>query len=328
MSILRGSVAMCTYNGSIYLSEQLESIESQTRLPDELVVCDDGSTDDTLRVLNAFASQASFPVRIFSNEERLGPTKNFEKAVRLCEGDVIFLADQDDVWKPQKVERLLDVFEQHPTAVYVFSDAETIDEKGVIQNRKLWDLVGLRQNLDEFSGPGQVRFLLKENLITGAAMAFRASFRDIVLPIPTEWMHDYWIAMIGSALSSGVPVSQSLFMYRRHARQVIGVGGKGFLTASRISLATSNKEWREKVRCFRLLEERILSHAASGKVSPECVRLLKEKETHLLARANTRSSKGISRVMNLLVEASTGRYHRFSDSWRSIARDLWSGSRV
>lgn len=316
------SVAMCTYNGSRYLREQLQSIAAQTRLPDELVICDDGSADDTVGLLTAFAADASFPVRVFSNNERLGPAKNFERAVRLCEGDIISLADQDDVWKPQKLDRLLNAFERHPDAAYAFSDAETINETGALLNRKLWDLVGLREKMEQFSGSGQVKILLKENVITGAALAFRASFRDIILPIPPEWEHDYWIALVGAVLSYGVPVSEALFMYRRHAGQVCGLGGKGFLAASRVSLATTHKEWCEKVRCFRMLQERILSPPASVHASAECVQLLKEKEIHLLARANTRSSKGISRIMKVLVEVSTGRYQRFSNSWRSIVRDL------
>lgn len=322
MTKLKCSVAMCTYNGSLYLYEQLESIASQTRPPDELVACDDGSTDDTLRILARFASRATFPIRIFSNKNRLGPAKNFERVVQLCEGDIIALADQDDVWKPQKLDRLLNAFERHPDAAYAFSDAETINEKGAVLNRKLWDLVGLREKLEQFSGCGQVKILLKENVITGAALAFRASLREIILPIPPEWLHDYWIALVGSVLSYGVPVSETLFMYRRHARQVVGLGGKGFLAASRVSLATTHKDLCEKVRRFRMLQERILSPPASVHASGECVQLLKEKEIHLLARASMRSSKGISRVMKVLVEVSTGRYQRFSNSWRSIVRDL------
>jgi len=318
-----GSVAMCTYNGVPYLCDQLESIASQTRPPDELVVCDDGSTDGTLRILTDFAARATFPTRIFSNPQRLGPAKNFEKAIRLCEGDIIALADQDDIWKPHKFERLLGALDGHPDAAYAFSDAETINEQGALLPTKLWDLVGLRERLEYFSGLGQVRALLKENVITGAAMAFRASLRELILPIPQEWMHDYWIALLGSVQSHGVPVSEALFMYRRHARQVVGLGGKGVLAASRVSLATTPAQWREKVRCFRMLQDRILSPGLSVHPSPECLQLLKEKEIHLLARADTRSSRGIVRVVKLLAEVSTGRYRRFSkNSWSSIIRDL------
>ena len=92
------SIALATYNGAVYLKEQLESIAAQTRTPDELVISDDQSTDDTLRVIEEFAATAGFPVRLSVNEANLGIAKNFEKAISLCRGDLIFLSDQDDVW--------------------------------------------------------------------------------------------------------------------------------------------------------------------------------------------------------------------------------------
>ena len=97
MSGLCLSVSMCTYNGARFLREQLESIASQIRLPDELVVCDDGSTDATLAILTEYAKAVRFPVRIQCNTSRLGPAKNFEQAISLCKGEIIVLSDQDDI---------------------------------------------------------------------------------------------------------------------------------------------------------------------------------------------------------------------------------------
>jgi len=100
------SVALCTYNGAAYLGEQLDSIVAQSRPPDELVVCDDGSTDGTVGLLQAFVPEAPFPVRLYRNERNRGFAKNFERAISLCTGDFIALSDQDDVWKPEKLARL------------------------------------------------------------------------------------------------------------------------------------------------------------------------------------------------------------------------------
>jgi len=321
MLSLRTSVAMCTFNGSRYLREQLRSISGQIRPPHELVICDDGSTDDTVRLLQAFASESSFPVRVFSNTERLGPAQNFDKAIRLCTGDVIILSDQDDLWSPQKVAKLLEVLERQPQAMYAFSDAETIDQDGALLGQSLWEAIAFRQRLDEFSGPGQLKLLLKQNLITGAAMAFRASFRDIVLPIPPGWMHDYWIVLLGSALAYGVPVPEALFQYRRHSTQVVGWRKKTFLQVCRTSLAAGQEDWWQKVADFRQLRERVASDPLA-RCPNECLRLLKQKEIHLLTRARTRSSSGISRIAKVLGEAVTGRYQRYSNSWYSIVRDL------
>ena|SRR2546421_3140447 len=91
-------VAMCTYNGARHVREQLESFAAQTRLPaDELVICDDCSTDQTINILPDFGAGASFPVHIQVNKFNLGSTKNFEQAISFCHGDLIALSDQDDV---------------------------------------------------------------------------------------------------------------------------------------------------------------------------------------------------------------------------------------
>ncbi len=116
------SLAMCTYNGELYLWEQLV-----TRLPDGLIVCGDGSTNVTLKILEDSQKESPFPVKVYRNEEDLGPTKNFEKAVGLRSGDVIILSDQDDVWLPEKLERIEKAFKEHPEAGYVFSDALVVN---------------------------------------------------------------------------------------------------------------------------------------------------------------------------------------------------------
>src|SRR5215207_2518174 len=101
--MVRISIALCTYNGEQYLQQQLDSFVAQSRPPDELVVCDDRSTDRTVPIVEDFAKRAPFRVELVINETNLGSTRNFEKAIGLCTGDIIFLADQDDVWLPEKL---------------------------------------------------------------------------------------------------------------------------------------------------------------------------------------------------------------------------------
>jgi glycosyltransferase involved in cell wall biosynthesis len=322
MSRLRISVAMCTRNGAKYLETQLRSIASQSVLPDELIVCDDGSTDQTRSRVEDFINNAPFPVRFHTNPEALGPAKNFEKAIRLCNGEIIVLADQDDEWKRTKLETLRQVFENNPDAIYAFSDAELMDDTGTPLGQTLWDAVGLRKNLERFSGDRQLEVLLRHNIITGAAMAFRASFRDIALPIAPGWMHDYWLVLVASLISSGIPVSEPLFMYRQHPGQVCGWRKKTFFQVFKDSLHTGKENWAEKVEQFK----GFLKHADSIEIKAHCIpsrmKLVREKELHLARRAETRSSSGLLRIIRALAEASTGRYQRFSNSWYSVARDL------
>ncbi len=126
---MKTSIAMATFNGAEYLQEQLESFLAQTRLPDELIVCDDGSEDDTLAILHAFQKTAPFHVEISENQTRLGCTKNFEKAASLCTGDLIFFSDQDDVWFENKLEVMIQFMENHPQVMVAVNDAEIVDEK-------------------------------------------------------------------------------------------------------------------------------------------------------------------------------------------------------
>jgi glycosyltransferase involved in cell wall biosynthesis len=132
------SVAMCTYNGSRFLPEQLASIARQTRQPDEMVVSDDGSTDATAEIVENFARSAPFPVRFIRNPRNLGSTKNFEQAIGLCSCDLIALSDQDDIWMPDKLARQAEMFELDPSLGGVFTDAELIDETGTLLCQRLW----------------------------------------------------------------------------------------------------------------------------------------------------------------------------------------------
>ena len=103
---MKVSIALATYNGAKYLKQQLDSFQAQTCLPDELVVCDDCSKDNTVEILEEFKETASFIVIIIQNESNLGYTGNFEKAISLCSGNLIFISDQDDVWFNNKIETI------------------------------------------------------------------------------------------------------------------------------------------------------------------------------------------------------------------------------
>src|ERR1700761_5910865 len=134
----RLSVALCTYNGERFLPQQLASIAQQTRLPDELVVSDDGSHDRTLTIIRDFAPSVSFPVSVFENQQQLGVAANFEQAIRACEGDLIALSDQDDIWYPERMQISEEVLMADPRVGLVFSDADLIDEEGEPLGQTLW----------------------------------------------------------------------------------------------------------------------------------------------------------------------------------------------
>ena len=134
------SIAMATYNGARFIGEQLESFASQTVLPNELVVCDDCSTDGTRKIVRRFGDRAPFAVRLHENATRLGVTRNFEKAIGLCQGDIVFLSDQDDAWFENKLQVVSTLFEGNPLIMVITNDqiiteAES-DSHGLHQNGK------------------------------------------------------------------------------------------------------------------------------------------------------------------------------------------------
>src|SRR5258708_7526568 len=184
----RISVALCTYNGERFLPEQLASIAKQTRLPDELVVCDDHSMDRTVAIVQEFAAAASYPVRVFENKSNLGFAANFERAIRLCDGDLIALCDQDDIWYPHRLDCSEQEFIAHPHAGLVFSDADLVDEHNRLIGQTLWQRLGFVGKCKRDLLAGQFVVLAKHRFVTGATVMFRATLRDHCLPIGPGWI--------------------------------------------------------------------------------------------------------------------------------------------
>jgi glycosyltransferase involved in cell wall biosynthesis len=222
----RISVALCTYNGERFLAQQLASIASQARLPDELVVCDDRSTDGTMAIVRKFAASAPYPVRIFENEHNLGFAANFERAIRLCEGNLIALSDQDDIWYPSRLERSEQEFAAHPQAGLVFSDADVINDSNELTGPTLWQRLGFAGKREHDLLAGRYVVLAKHRFVTGATVMFRASLRDRLLPIGKGWIHDEWMALIAAAFSDLRPIDQPLIRYRIHHSQQVGLRNK------------------------------------------------------------------------------------------------------
>ena len=132
------SIAMATCNGAAWIDAQLASLAQQTRLPQELVACDDASDDATLDRLREFAAEAPFTVRIEHNPTRIGATANFERAVSLCSGDIVLLADQDDIWLERKIEVLAGRLDARPSLGAVFCNGDVVDGEEHLLGYDLW----------------------------------------------------------------------------------------------------------------------------------------------------------------------------------------------
>jgi len=323
MGRLEISVAMCTYNGSRYLREQLESIAAQTRLPDELIICDDRSTDETPETLEKFTHQATFAVRVEFNQNNLGSTGNFENAIRRCQGRIIVLADQDDVWHPHKLSRISEVFDREKDVGAVFSDAELIDANSRPLAKTLWNSVSFNsREQDKFEDGGGLEVMLKHPVVTGATMAFRRDFKDLVLPIPSSQIHDHWIALLIASVSQLAPIRDLLIQYRKHAAQQIGAGNIDSLwQLTQVSRRMSRDFYLGEVERFNEISERLRCHIATFRPHQQALRMIQEKINHRKTRGSFPSSK-VLRLPSLVREVATFRYWRYSNGLGSVAKDL------
>jgi Glycosyl transferase family 2 len=319
------SVAMCTYNGARFLQDQLESIAAQNRLPDELIVCDDCSADETIEIVNAFAERVCFPVRLEINESTCGTTKNFEKAIALCQSEIIALADQDDVWYGHKLKCVADMFLRSPETVAVFSDAVLIDSESRSLQCRLWDTFFFTPKEQRcFANGHALNVLLKHPVVTGATMAFREKFRRLVLPIPANHEHDYWISILLSADGPFQPIPDPLMQYRQHRDQQIGAGLGRLSLMQRVEIAVKagRQSYLAEVERFRQISERLQSRNCEFPSRDAALKLVGEKILHRSVRTTLPDSRFL-RLSAIFRQVANRGYWRYSEGWKSLAKDIF-----
>ncbi|HEY8781614.1 MAG TPA: glycosyltransferase family 2 protein [Mucilaginibacter sp.] len=199
------SIALCTYNGVEYLAGQLDTLVNQTYKNVEIIVVDDCSTDETYEVLSGYA--AKYPqFKIYKNEKNLGFAANFEKAVGLCTGALIALCDQDDLWRPQKIELQVNAIGDN---VFIYHDSEFIHEDGGTMNKKMSDIVNL------YRGDEPEVFLFF-NCVSGHSILMKKVLLDYALPLKKDYFHDWWLAYVATNIGKIDFIPQCLVQYRQH----------------------------------------------------------------------------------------------------------------
>jgi len=317
---------MCTCDGESFLADQLDSLLRQTRPPDELVIVDDRSTDGTVSIAREYAARAPFQVRVEMNDPRLGIARNFERAIGLSSGDVVVLSDQDDVWLPRKMERVMAMFETSSNPGLVISNAQIVDDDlrplgGDVLSYFSGDL------LADPSSPMVFEHLIRSgNIFPGMTMAFASVQRALLLPFPSfvgdgrrgRWLHDGWISV---ALCGSAPfrvVKEITALYRQHPGQYLGVQGDGRPdddpTTAFVDALTREIAIREEILMT------LVGRAGQGGLRADALEYLAASIDHLRRRVEHRSAT--RRAPAVARELINGRYHRFSNGWRSAARDL------
>lgn len=304
---------MTTYDGADFVERQLASVLAQTELPAELLVGDDGSSDGTVGLVRAVLADAPMSWDVRRNPVRLGVTGNLEALLRRATGDVIFLADQDDEWVPEKVEVVLAAFEARPEIQGVFTDAGLIDARSDPLPGSLWEAVGFderrrrRWEVDPFG------VLMRDNVVTGAAMAIRRTALTDVLPLSARGWHDYWIATLLARRRALMPIDRQLIRYRVHQRNQAGLPPRA------IERMRSVRGDAGRWTAHRLqLEDLLVRIEERGDRPPAG---LLERIDHIAFREHL-SARRLERIAALLLRIPRRDYWRFSSGWRSLAIDV------
>lgn len=197
---------MATYNGELFIKEQVSSILSQLGSKDELIISDDFSSDNTIPIIKNFKDHR---ILLLENTHHLGVVKNFEKALMVAKGDYIFLSDQDDVWLPGKVETLVKHLKENAA---VQSDAYIVNSKLEIIGPSYFELTNAKTGL--------VSNLFKNHYM-GCSMALDKKVLRIGLPFPDKIpMHDLWLGFVSELFFNTCFIDEKLLLYRRHSSNV------------------------------------------------------------------------------------------------------------
>lgn len=241
---MTSSVALCTYNGETYIAEQLDSILSQTLPVSEIIICDDRSSDGTVKILKDYSEKYPDIIKIYENPENLGYVGNFEKAMSLCKGDIVFLCDQDDRWYPHKNEYMTRIFENNNSINIVCHNIKLFGETvNGAEEITYWDLD--TNGPDQFTGHQDIikRILFQGNIFPGMSMAIRNTFLKEHLPlkkINPVIIHDYELLLLAADKNSVRTDAAILGEYRIHPKQSIG-----FNTFSKLNTSENTPVTRE-----------------------------------------------------------------------------------
>jgi glycosyltransferase involved in cell wall biosynthesis len=316
-SQLKISIAMCTYNGEKFIKEQLDSFLSQTRLPDELIICDDRSNDNTIQIINEFMKRAPFKVELQINEKQLGSTKNFEKAILLCHGDIIFLADQDDVWDKNKLYLMEKKFIEDDKVAMVFTDAAMVNQDLQSLGNTLWESILFTPKAQKLFPDNAFHVFIRENVVTGATMAFRSRYNDLMMPFSENWIHDAWMALILAA-SKDLKIEiidKPLIMYRQHSNNQLGAVKRNLKQKISDAKTKNNKKNSQ----FNDVEEFLIKSKVD--VKDYVFDMLKGKQQHINHRNNL-PENFLKRALKVAKEAGSLHYSKYSNGYRSIVKDI------
>lgn len=314
------SVALCTYNGERFVAEQVHSILAQTLPPRELVVSDDGSSDSTLAVVRATVKEwgGSIELLVIENPAPLGVIRNFEQAILACSSDLVALSDQDDVWMPDRLARIVPLFQERPALLLVHSDAQLIDAAGDPLGATLLDALEVTPEMKDDVRAGRAfEVLMRRNIVTGATTVIRRSLAERAAPFPPSWIHDEWLAVVAAATGEIDLLPEQLIGYRQHGGNQIGARRLTLREKfGRLVEPGGNRNRRLLARAGALADKLDDLGAADARRDAARANL-----AHELARSGY-SVHRAARIAPVARELRTGRYTAYGRGITDAVRDL------
>lgn len=324
---------MATFNGARFIAEQLNSLATQEMLPYELVVCDDGSSDGTPEMVETFATIAPFPVRVYRNERNLGFAENFLKAARLCEGGWVAFCDQDDVWLPGKIGRVVDAIRSDPHLTLILQNALICDDNLHHEARLFPNSIPVGTH-----GAGsQYGFWVWP----GCLQTFRLDLINLasVRPLPTSYYpghkrmpHDKWTCLVANAVGGIRVLEEPIVLYRRHSSTLTGDYSRqtgAERVAKALEVGRSHYDFLAEVAYETAEYLRDLANAADTEVGAALLQSAKGFETIAAIqsrRAALYSATSLrARLSNLFCIAAKGGYFGpafIALGWKSGAKDI------
>ncbi len=213
-------ILLATYNGEQYLKEQLDSILAQSYNEFRLLISDDASTDDTIRILKEYEEKDN-RITVFFQKENSGVIKNFEFLLERVENEYYMFSDQDDIWKEDKIEKSIKRIEETDSSL-VYTDLEVVDSDLNVTYKSYWKLKGIYNKIKKYNN---FESLYLNNFVTGCTIISKKEFIDEVLPLPNTSkfvLHDYWIPLVLSQKHKISYIEEPLIKYRQHKNNKIG----------------------------------------------------------------------------------------------------------
>ncbi|MCL6730152.1 glycosyltransferase [Sphingomonas hankyongi] len=301
---------MASFNGERFIGQQLQSLAAQTKHPDELVICDDASIDRTVAITEDFARTAPFPVHVHRNAKNLGYSRNFSKAMSRTTGDLVFIADQDDVWYPHKIDRVSAVLRDDPSALACVNDQLIVDADGASGGETVFGKMRKAGFPDNY-------------LIAGSCTAIARPLLELLLPVPEVIPYDSWIGWAADLLGAKRLLEEPMQIYRRHGGNTtdpdVVQSASRWAEIRKYAGRDPRPAWKAEIAWRDILTDRFASACSSlHKVIPDC-------KIDAAILSNAQRVRALRQRLTILEEPRTMRGNAIIRAWRHGLYDEFNG---